>query len=128
MWTEIVKANTTSGGAFKLPGFRGGTSKVQEIPAILEEIDNSSTTHQQRVKISDRLAEIGDPRPGVGLRGDGLPDIVWCEVQGGKITLEKTGKTFTIDPFCISKYPVTWIQYRSFLEAEDGYRSKNGIT
>ncbi|MBT8365630.1 MAG: zinc ribbon domain-containing protein, partial [Deltaproteobacteria bacterium] len=51
--------------------------ELQEIPAILEEkfvraesellweeIDNASTTHQQRVKISDRLAEIGDPRPG----------------------------------------------------------------
>ena len=46
------------------------------------------------------------------------------EVLGGKITLEKTDKTFTADPFYISKYPVTWIQYRSFLEAEDGYRSK----
>ena len=31
MWTEIVKANTTSDGDFKLPGFRGGTSRVQEI-------------------------------------------------------------------------------------------------
>lgn len=111
--------------------------EIQEIPAIsegegvragsellLEKIDNASTTHRQRLKIGDRLAEIGDPRPGVGLRGDGLPHFVWCEVLGGKITLEKTGKTFTVDPFYISKYPVTWIQYRSFLEAEDGYRCK----
>jgi hypothetical protein len=31
MWAEIVKANTTSDGDFKLPGFYGGTSTVQEI-------------------------------------------------------------------------------------------------
>ena len=32
MWQEIVKANTTSDGAFKLPGaYPGGTSRVQEI-------------------------------------------------------------------------------------------------
>ena len=31
MWEEIMKANTTSDGDFKLPGFYGGTSTVQEI-------------------------------------------------------------------------------------------------
>ena len=31
MWAEIVKANTTGKGDFKLPGFYGGTSTVQEI-------------------------------------------------------------------------------------------------
>jgi hypothetical protein len=32
MWTEVVKANTTSDGDFKLPGeYSGGTSRVQEI-------------------------------------------------------------------------------------------------
>jgi hypothetical protein len=113
---------------------------LKEIPAILEEkfvraesellieeIDHASTTHQQRVKISDRLAEIVDPRPGVGFRGDGLPHIVWCEVLGGKITLEKTGKTFTVDPFYISKYPVTWMQYTAaFLRPKTVTVAKNG--
>jgi len=31
MWTEIVKANKTSNGDFKLPGYSGGTSRVHEI-------------------------------------------------------------------------------------------------
>ena len=69
----------------------------QEIPAILkekfvraeselllEEIDSASTTHQRQVKISDRLAEIGDPRPGVGLRGDGLPRYCLVRSAGWK--------------------------------------------
>ena len=42
----------------------------------------------------------------------------------GEITLEEVKGTFRVDPFYIAKYPVTWIQYRSFLEAEDGYRKK----
>ena len=95
-----------------------------ESERLLEEIDRPDTTHQQRAKIGDRLAEIGDPRPGVGLRKDGLPDIVWCKVPPGEITLGDAG-TFRVDPFHIGKYPVTWIQYRSFLKAEDGFRKKN---
>jgi formylglycine-generating enzyme required for sulfatase activity len=95
-----------------------------ESERLLGKIDISATTHQQRVKIGDRLAEIGDPRPGVGLREDGLPDISWCEVPAGEITLEDGVGTFTVDPFYIGKYPVTWIQYRSFLNAKDGYQNK----
>jgi hypothetical protein len=95
-----------------------------ESERLLEEINKASTTHQQRPKIGDRLAEIGDPRPGVSLRPDGLPDIVWCQVPGGKINLKEKRGTFRVDPFYIAKYPVTWIQYHSFLAAKDGYRKK----
>jgi formylglycine-generating enzyme required for sulfatase activity len=69
-------------------------------------------THQQRESIGLRLAEIGDPRPGIGLK-KGLPDFVWLPVSGGKITLEGDIGTFTVEPFYISKYPMTWTQYRS---------------
>jgi len=60
----------------------------------------------------------------VGLRKDGLPDIVWCKVPKGKITLDEKKGTFRVDAFHIAKYPVTYIQYRSFIAAEDGYRKK----
>jgi hypothetical protein len=96
-----------------------------EAERLLEEIDNPAATHQRRAIIGDRLAEIGDPRAGVGLNSDGLPDFVWLPVPGGKITLEGDAGTFTtVQPFEISKYPVTWAQYRSFLVAKDGYRQK----
>ena len=96
-----------------------------ESDRLLKQIDDPATTHQQRVKIGDRLSEIGDPRPGVHLREDGLPDIAWCKVTGGKITLELKAGTFIVKPFFIAKYPVTWIQYRTFLEAKDGYRNES---
>jgi len=95
-----------------------------EAERLLEEIDNAATSHQRRASIGDRLADIGDPRPGIGLNGDGLPEFVWLPVPGGEITLEDDAATFTVQPFAISQYPVTWAQYRSFLEAQDGYRQR----
>jgi len=86
-------------------------------------LNDPATTHEQRAIIGVRLALLGDPRPGVGLRADGLPDIEWCEVPGGEVTLEEDAGTFTAEPFQIAKYPVTYRQYRAFLEAEDGYHN-----
>lgn len=93
-----------------------------EAERLLDEIDDPATNHQRRAIIGDRLAEIGDPRPGVGLK-DGLPDIDWVPVPGGEITLEDDAGTFPVEPFEIDRYPVTWAQYRCFLDAEDGYRN-----
>jgi hypothetical protein len=92
-----------------------------EAERLLEVIADPATTHQRRASLGDRLAEIGDPRSGVGLRGDGLPDFVWLPVPGGEVTLENNAGTFAVQPFAISQYPVTWAQYRSFLVAQDGY-------
>jgi formylglycine-generating enzyme required for sulfatase activity len=95
-----------------------------EAERLLEEIDNPATSHQRRASIGDRLADIGDPRPGVGLNSDDLPEFVWLPVPGGEVTLEGGAGKFTVQPFAISKYPVTWAQYHSFLQAEDGYRQR----
>lgn len=94
-----------------------------ESDRLLRRIRNPATTHQERAKIGDRLAEMGDRRPGVGLRND-LADFVWCKVPGGEITLEGSKTSLSVPAFCIGKYPVTYVQYRSFLEAADGYRNK----
>ncbi len=89
---------------------------------LLREIDDPRTSHQRRLEIGDRLGEIGDLRPGVGLRENGLPDIAWLPVApGGKIKIEN--KTFTVAPFYIAKYPITYAQYEAFVEAEDGYNN-----
>ncbi|MCI0351941.1 MAG: formylglycine-generating enzyme family protein, partial [Acidobacteriales bacterium] len=52
-----------------------------------------------------------------------LPDIIWLPVAGGEITLADNAGTFPVAPSHISKYLVTWMQYRAFLEADDGYRN-----
>lgn len=90
---------------------------------MLAALDDPATTHEQRAIIGVRLALLGDPRPGVGLRADGLPDIIWCAVPGGEVTLEENAGTFAVEPFHIAKYPVTYRQYRVFLEADDGFNN-----
>ena len=91
-----------------------------ESERLLRQLEDQ-ISHQERARIGDRLAEIGDPRPGVGLNDEQLPDLVWCEVPGGQVTLEGDAGTFDVEPGYINKYLVTWAQYRCFLQAEDGY-------
>src|SRR5262249_16933272 len=86
------------------------------------------TTDFRRAEIGDRLDTIGDPRPGVGLRLDGLPDIVWCEIPGGKIKLEAIKGALVVKPFAIAKYPITYQQYRAFLKGPQGYRDERWWT
>ena len=95
-----------------------------EFDRLIDEINEPSTNHQRRALIGDRLAEIGDKRPGVGVRPDGLPDIAWCDVPGGSVTLEKDAGTFEVQYFKMARYPVTYVQYSAFLEAEDGYQNE----
>lgn len=79
------------------------------------------------------LARKGDQRPGVGLRIDGLPDIVWCKVPPGSFVmcgdkeLESLGLSWGTQEinleysFWISKYPITYQQFEAFLH--DGYEN-----
>jgi hypothetical protein len=90
---------------------------------LIERLSFPPLSLRERVEIELYLTEFGVTRPGVGLKVDGLPDIVWCEVPGGEITLEHGAGTFRVEPFYIAKYPITWIQYRAFLDAADGYRN-----
>jgi hypothetical protein len=90
--------------------------------AMLAALDDPATTHEIRATIGVRLSLLGDARHGVGLRKDGLPDIVWCEVPGGKATLEGGAGTFNVKGFYIAKYLVTWKQYRVFLDSGDGFK------
>ena len=91
---------------------------------LIDELERPQTTHQRRVDIGERLDRVGDPRPGVGLREDGTPEIVWCPIPGGVVELEGVGGNFDVAPFYMAKYPVTYRQYKAFLDADDGYRNK----
>jgi len=67
------------------------------------------------------LSALGDLRPGVGLR-NGLPDIVWRPVPAGAFTYQD-GETRSLPAFCIAKYPITYRQYKAFIDATDGYQN-----
>lgn len=82
----------------------------------------------ERAEAGCELAKIGDPRPGVGLRADGIPDIAWCNVLGkeqGRPAVKMGGddhayqslSALMIDlpTYAISKYPITYCQFQAFV-------------
>lgn len=98
----------------------------QRLLAIMLDMQRPIT---ERAQVGRDLGNIGDPRPGVGLRADGIPDIVWCEVpgkeQGGPpiIIGGDAGAWQSLYPqwailsdFAISKYPITYRQFQAFIE------------
>jgi len=89
---------------------------------LLAQLEQRELPHEHRAWIGDRLAEMGDSRPGVGVRPDGLPDILWLPVAGGEVEVERAGR-FQANDFYIGQYPVTFQQYQIFLDAPDGFQN-----
>ncbi|HRB98310.1 MAG TPA: SUMF1/EgtB/PvdO family nonheme iron enzyme, partial [Nitrosomonas sp.] len=90
--------------------------------ALLDELSTDDTSHHRREEIGLRLNQLGDPRRGAGLNEKGLPDIVWINIPAGEVTLKtESQEHFTVPPFRLARYPVTWAQYCAFLNAKDGY-------
>ena len=46
---------------------------------------------ETRCRAGRALATLGDPRPGVGLREDGLPDLRWAKIPG-TVTVRESGQ------------------------------------
>ncbi len=65
------------------------------------------------------LGRLGlDDRPGVGLRSDGLPDIVWQDCEAGDFLYGEPRKKRRLKtPFRIARYPVTHCQFQAFVDA-----------
>ncbi len=56
---------------------------------LIDQLDRNPLSHEQREQIGKKLEELGDPRPGVGLRLDGLPNIEWVDIPAGKVWIER---------------------------------------
>ena len=87
-------------------------------------LKNERLSHQDRLRIGNKLAEFGDTRPGVGMGPNGLPDIAWVDIPKGRIKLKGVDHVFEVKPFRMAKYLVTNAQFEAFLNAEDGYRNE----
>ncbi len=106
-----------------------GPKLTPEQQALLDVMLDVKRPAAERSDAGDKLAAIGDPRPGVGLRPDGLPDIAWCPVPAGAFTMggeayddEKPIRKVELPAYDIGRYAVTYAQYKAFLDAPDGYR------
>jgi formylglycine-generating enzyme required for sulfatase activity len=94
---------------------------------LLEEL-NHPIGHKRRAEIGAKLADLGDPRPGVGVRNDGTPELAWCKVPPGKITLydddgRDLGK-FDVAQIWISKYELTLAQFNGFTGSSAYYEDR----
>ncbi len=94
-----------------------------EAERLTEELQYPFINHQRRNEIGNRLAELGDPRPGVGVK-DGLPEIVWCAVPGGKVYIEAWEKHYEVPPLYIGRYPITLEQFNIFINPDNYYTDK----
>ncbi len=95
-----------------------------EADRLLAALGDGGADHTRREDIGRRFAEIGDPRPRVGVK-NGLPDLLWRPIPAGeKVEIEEHGR-FKVVPFYMAAYPVTYAQYQAFLDAADGYVSAN---
>ncbi|MBV7329836.1 SUMF1/EgtB/PvdO family nonheme iron enzyme [Chloroflexi bacterium TSY] len=90
----------------------------------------------QRNAAGDVLNELGDPRAGVGLNENGLPDIDWCPVPAGPFFIgndketdsmsfgnERPQHELQLDAFVISRYPITNAQFQAFVR-DGGYTER----
>ncbi len=87
-----------------------------EVQRLLDEIDDPATEPPRRLEIGDELERRGDPRHGVGLAENGLPDIDWVEIPGGPF-IYQDGETRELPTFWIARYPVTNRQFQAFIDA-----------
>ncbi|MFC8092537.1 alpha/beta fold hydrolase [Streptomyces sp. NPDC057301] len=105
-------------------------------------LTNSELAPDERQRVGSALAWVNDDRPGVGLDGQGLPELDWCVIPGGRAVLGTNAATrraldrygtgwsyereepphrVDVHTFDMSRYPITVEQYQSFVEAADGY-------
>jgi formylglycine-generating enzyme required for sulfatase activity len=117
--TETVTRQSSTGQAAPLVP----TNSPAEIQKLVDRLRSQTIKPEARLEASDALAEIGDPRPGVGLNDDGIPDIDWVEIPGGKFLYGGPRETRQIETFDIARYPVTNLQYQAFID-DRGYQEE----
>jgi len=124
-----------------MQGPKSGAAYLERlVPRLVRILREEPLRAIERAEAGKALARLGDPRRGVGLRDDGLPDIVWCEVPAGPFlmgTREEDIPDLLKDlggerdwyesevpqheheiraPYGISRYPVTNAQFAAFVE------------
>ncbi|MEF8731814.1 MAG: SUMF1/EgtB/PvdO family nonheme iron enzyme [Candidatus Accumulibacter meliphilus] len=108
------------------PAEPAAETRPPEVHQLLDELERIETLPPRRLAIGDRLAEIGDPRAGVGLDVRGLPALDWVEIPGGEF-IYQNGEKRRLPTFRMARYPITNAQYQAFIDA-GGYTDKGAST
>lgn len=96
---------------------------TDEIRAALDSLSDPDSSAALRAQAGDSLAQFGDPRRGVGIRQDGLPDIDWVKIPAGPFYYQQETDPRPGPGFFIGRYPITYLQFQCFVEAPDGYQN-----
>lgn len=99
------------------------TTHVDQLNAWIEQMEDIDNDIQTRMRAADALASAGDPRPGVGLNAEGLPDIDWVEIPGGEFLFGERNEPQRLPTYFMARYPITNDQYEAFITA-GGYTHK----
>jgi formylglycine-generating enzyme required for sulfatase activity len=114
-----------------MQGPKSGQAYLKRLkPRLLQILREEPLGPVERAEAGKALGKLGDPRPGVGLREDGLPDIAWCRVPAGPFLMGSSDEDERSDsdekpqheqviavPYAISRYPITNAQYAVFVQA-----------
>jgi formylglycine-generating enzyme required for sulfatase activity len=100
--------------------------QLRRVVHWLTEIVRRGHLHiSDRVECGRLLSIFSDPRPGIGIAPKtGLPDILWCPIPGGTFQMGegKDKHPVSLDPYFISRYPITQRQFNVFVE-KNGYEN-----
>lgn len=93
---------------------------IEDLSTLIDRLTAAELTPEDRLDAGDRLAEIGDPRPGVGVTDHGTPDIEWVDIPGGAFLSGEKKLPCQLSSFRMARYPVTNSQFQAFVD-DDGY-------
>ena len=97
---------------------------------LLAMMGDSTLPINERAQAGRELAQVGDPRHGVGLDANGIPDLAWCYVPdegatpigGDKDAYQSLpAQKIKVPTFWIAQFPITHQQFQAFIDAPDGY-------
>lgn len=107
---------------------------MQELKALLKTVKDDRCSVLDRAMAGLALAKVGDPRPGVGIDENRVPQLAWSNwISGGTFLMGSSGDdpnalenempqhTARFHEFRIGLYPVTNLQFRMFVEATEGW-------
>ncbi len=105
-------------------------TQARQLLARLIELGDDALPARERAAAGITLGKLEDPRRGVALGGDGLPDIGWIEIPAGDFPMgndkpevvwgtetPRFNCTLIRQMYSISRYPITVAQYQAFVDA-----------
>ena len=105
---------------------------LEQIRSLLVEfLKNSNIALSERYEVGLILDYLGDPRPGVGVDENNIPNIKWVEIPAGEFLMgsspedkeayanEVPQHLVELGTYHISKYPITVAQFRTYIRSTE---------